>query len=159
MNRGWKVQMNRQGKLYLCLLVLIGSRGPVCDWTILSPSSLLAVTLHKLSLSPPLSGLTITSLFHLQLHSPLCRLYVCMWARTGSKLRTRQDSNWKEILSLCLACHFLAHLIYFSRQCFLLNNITATRTHHTKTTAYTPTETQSQSHAVASCQSGQMSQP
>lgn len=86
-----------------------------------------------------LIGFTITSQFHLQIQSPLCLLFVhvcaCVYvsAHTGFKLQTRQDSKWKEILSLCLACHFLAHLIYYSGQGLLLNSITATPTQHAKT--------------------------
>lgn len=61
---------------------------------------------------------------------------VCVYAHAGSKLQTRQASKWKEILSPCLACHFLAHLIYFSGQGFLLDNIAATGTNCTETHAY-----------------------
>lgn len=86
---------------------------------------------------------------------------VRMHAQTGSKLPTRQDSRWKEILSLWLACNFL-HISStladgVSCSITLLPLLPTIRRHIYVCTL--ETQTQPQSHTVVSCQSGQMSHP
>lgn len=134
---------------------------PVCDWSILSSSPLLAVTLQALA-APPSSLLALPSTpIFIYKYIPRLTFCLCMYmcahvsARAGFKLPTRQDSKWREILSRCLACYFPAHLIYESEQGFLRNNITATVTQHSKTHLLT----HHRSHRRVSCQSGRMCQP
>lgn len=136
----------------------------MCDWSILSPSSPLAVTLPAFS-SPPLSGLTITSQFHLLLHSLLCLLCMCACAFVCKHIlalscgpgRTPNGKRFYHYVWLAISLHISSTLADRASYSITLLPLGPTIQRHTF--AHTETQTQSQSHSVASCQSGQMSHP
>lgn len=140
--------------VFLCLQVLIGSRGPC-----VTGAFYLTVTLQAFPV-PPLTGLTITSQFHLQLLSPSLpfvhvRVCVHIVSLSCGPGETPNGKRFYHYVWLAISLH-ISSTLADRASCSITLLLFGPNVHRHM---HIHTQKHSCSHTVQRCQSGQMSHP